>query len=111
MLATRVDFSIGARRFASVSSLRILARHGWKGDASPVRKELDVRIVVVIVTIMGSAELIKKLEADGWLFRRARGSHHVYAHPEKPGLVVVSHPRKDLGKGLAHQIMKAAGLN
>lgn len=85
-----------------------------RGDAPPVftvGKELDARVVVVIITTMGSAELIKKLEADGWLFRRARGSHHVYVHPEKPGHVVVPHPRKDLGKGLAHQIMNAAGLN
>lgn len=66
--------------------------------------------MVVIITTMGSAELIRKLEADGWLFRGAKGSHHVFVHPEKSGHVVVPHPRKDLGKGLAHQIMKAAGL-
>ena len=73
-------------------------------------KNLDGAIAVVIITTMGSAELIRKLEADGWLFRGAKGSHHVFVHPEKPGHVVVPHPRKDLGKGLAHQIMKAAGL-
>lgn len=72
--------------------------------------DLDGASVVVIITTMGSAELIRKLEADGWLFRGAKGSHHVFVHPEKPGHVVVPHPRKDLGKGLVHQIMKAAGL-
>lgn len=73
-------------------------------------KGLDGARVVVIITTMGSVELIRKLEADGWLFRGAKGSHHVFVHPEKSGHVVVPHPRKDLGKGLAHQIMKAAGL-
>lgn len=73
-------------------------------------KDLDGASMVVIITTMGSAELIRKLEADGWLFRGAKGSHHVFVHPEKPGHVVVPHPRKDLGKGLVHQIMKAAGL-
>ncbi len=54
--------------------------------------------------------LIKLLQADGWLLKRTRGSHHQFAHPTKPGTVTVPHPKKDLGKGLVRAIRKQAGL-
>lgn len=59
---------------------------------------------------MKSADLIKQLEADGWKLRSVRGSHHVFEHPTKPGHVSVPHPKKDLGKGLIHRLLKDAGL-
>jgi predicted RNA binding protein YcfA (HicA-like mRNA interferase family) len=59
---------------------------------------------------MNSAALIRILRADGWALDRIRGSHHVFKHPSKPGLIVVPHPKKDLGKGLAAAIRKAAGV-
>jgi predicted RNA binding protein YcfA (HicA-like mRNA interferase family) len=59
---------------------------------------------------MTSAELIRLLERDGWRLDRVRGSHHVFRHVEKPGHVVVPHPRKDLGKGLIAAIRRQAGL-
>lgn len=59
---------------------------------------------------MNSLELIKQLEADGWTLRAARGSHHVFVHPKKPGHISVPHPQKDLGKGLSHKLLKQAGL-
>ena len=42
-------------------------------------------------------DMIRRLEADGWRWERTRGSHRVYSHPTKPGIVVV--PGK-LGKQL-----------
>jgi predicted RNA binding protein YcfA (HicA-like mRNA interferase family) len=60
--------------------------------------------------IMQSAELIRELRAAGWILDRVRGSHHVFKHPERAGLVVVPHPKKDLGKGLVAAIRKQAGL-
>jgi predicted RNA binding protein YcfA (HicA-like mRNA interferase family) len=39
-----------------------------------------------------------------------RGSHHVFKHPDRPGHVVVPHPKKDLGTGLVAAIRKQAGL-
>jgi predicted RNA binding protein YcfA (HicA-like mRNA interferase family) len=57
-----------------------------------------------------SAELIKELLADGWKLDRIRGSHHIFEHPSKPGHIVVPHPKKDLGKGLAKAIRRQAGL-
>lgn len=66
---------------------------------------------VCTIHTMNSADLIKRLERDGWELVHVRGSHHVFRHPLKPGHLSVPHPRKDLGKGLVHQILKLAGLN
>ncbi|MBK8751892.1 MAG: type II toxin-antitoxin system HicA family toxin [Candidatus Competibacteraceae bacterium] len=60
---------------------------------------------------MNSKQIIKRLEDDGWTLRGVRGSHHVYIHPNKPGHISIPHPKKDLGKGLIHQLLKQAGLN
>ena len=65
---------------------------------------------MVILTTMRSAELIKLLEAEGWLLRGVRGSHHVFSLPQRGGHISVPHPKKDLGIGLAHKLLKQAGL-
>jgi len=57
-----------------------------------------------------SADLIKQQERGGWELANVRGSHHMFRHPDKPGHISVPHPRKDLGKGLAHKLLKLAGL-
>jgi len=59
---------------------------------------------------MNSKELIKLLEADGWVLRGSRGSHHVFNHPTKSGHLTVPHPKKDLGIGLVQKLLKQAGL-
>ncbi|MGC8509238.1 MAG: type II toxin-antitoxin system HicA family toxin, partial [Thiomonas sp.] len=59
---------------------------------------------------MNSADLTKQLLADGWVLRATKGSHHIYAHPDKPGHLSVPHPKKDLGVGLSHKLLKQAGL-
>ncbi len=59
---------------------------------------------------MRSADVVKRLEADGWVLRSVRGSHHVFQHPRKAGHVSVPHPKKDLGVGLVHKLLKQAGL-
>jgi len=59
---------------------------------------------------MRSAELIRELLKAGWTLDRVRGSHHVFTHPSRPGIIVVPHPRKDLGKGLLLKIRKQAGI-
>ena len=66
--------------------------------------------MVVIITTIRSAAIIKKLEADGWTLRSVRGSHHVFNHPVKPGHITVPHPKKDLGIGLVQKLLKQAGL-
>lgn len=52
----------------------------------------------------------QKLQQAGWKLRAVRGSHHVFQHPDRPGHLTVPHPKKDLGKGLVHKLMKQAGL-
>lgn len=54
---------------------------------------------------MNSAELIKELEAAGFVLVCARGSHHKYRHPDGR-MTIVPHPKKDLGKGLVLKILR-----
>ena len=56
-------------------------------------------------------EAIRRVERDGWVHVRTRGSHRVYVHPEKPGKVVIpGHPGGDVPQGLWNAILKQAGL-
>lgn len=64
----------------------------------------------MIHTSMNSAELIKKLEKAGWVLRGVKGSHLIYAHVARGGHISVPHPKKDLGAGLTHKLLKQAGL-
>ncbi|MDR0779151.1 MAG: type II toxin-antitoxin system HicA family toxin [Pseudomonadales bacterium] len=59
---------------------------------------------------MNSKALIKQLEQDGWALRGVKGSHHIFHHPIKPGHISVPHPKRDLGPGLVHKLLKQAGL-
>ena len=59
---------------------------------------------------MRNVDLIRQLRAAGWTLDRVRGSHHVFKHPDRPGHIVVPHPKKELGKGLVAAIRKQAGL-
>lgn len=60
---------------------------------------------------MDSGKTIRALElAGGWALNRVRGSHRVFRHPEKPGTVVVPHPRKDLPIGTLRRIERQSGL-
>ena len=66
--------------------------------------------IVCMIRTMKSAAIIRELQAAGWVLDRVRGSHHVFKHPDRPGHVVVPHPKKDLGPGLVAAIRKQAGL-
>jgi predicted RNA binding protein YcfA (HicA-like mRNA interferase family) len=59
---------------------------------------------------MDSGRVIRALRDAGWRLDRVRGSHHIFRHPDKPGTVVVPHPRKDLPIGTLRQIEMRAGL-
>ncbi|MFW6124604.1 MAG: type II toxin-antitoxin system HicA family toxin [Pirellulales bacterium] len=58
---------------------------------------------------MDSREIIRRLERDGWLLARTKGSHRQFKHPERPGLVTVPHPRRDLPRGTLRNIYRQAG--
>ncbi len=60
---------------------------------------------------VNSSELIRLVEKDGWVLRRVRGSHHQFKHPEKPGLVTIPHPKKDLPQGTVRNILRQTGIS
>jgi predicted RNA binding protein YcfA (HicA-like mRNA interferase family) len=64
----------------------------------------------VYIARVNSADLIKKIKADGWFLVHVVGSHHQFRHPTKPGKVTVPHPKKDLPLPTARSILKQAGL-
>ena len=55
---------------------------------------------------MNSMELIKRLKADGWVRVGGKGGHEKFKHPDKPGHVVVPHPRKDISIGTLRSIFR-----
>ena len=58
---------------------------------------------------MNSKDIIKRLEQEGWYKVGGKGDHEKYKHPNKPGHVVVPHPRKDMPIGTLRNIYKQAG--
>ena len=76
----------------------------------PINHVLANHEAVVIITTVRSTDIIKLLETDGWILRSVRGSHHVFHHPRRAGHITVPHPKKDLGTGLVHKLLKQAGL-
>ncbi|MCX6598900.1 MAG: type II toxin-antitoxin system HicA family toxin [Acidobacteria bacterium] len=43
---------------------------------------------------------MKKIDADGWVLKKQRGSHRHFVHPVKPGKVTVSgHPSEEAAPG------------
>lgn len=56
-------------------------------------------------------DILKRLDADGWVLKAQRGSHRQFVHPEKPGKVTVAgHPSEDSDDGTYESIMRQAGL-
>jgi predicted RNA binding protein YcfA (HicA-like mRNA interferase family) len=57
-----------------------------------------------------SREIIKLIEANGWYYIGANGSHHYYKHPTKSGKVTVPHPRDSFPPKTQKNILTSAGL-
>ncbi len=56
-------------------------------------------------------DVIRRIEADGWVLVRTTGSHRQYRHPSKPGLVTIAgHPGKDVLAGTLKSILAQAQL-
>lgn len=71
---------------------------------------LPVYPLVGIVHTMKSTDLIRLIKKAGWVEDRVVGSHHIFKHPTRHGHITVPHPKKDLGPGLLHKLLKQAGL-
>ena len=87
-------------------------KEAWGASQTRDNPRLTVadEFMVCIIHIMNSAELIRKLERAGWVLRGVKGAHHIYTHPQRGGHLSIPHPRKDLGAGLIHKLMKEAGV-
>ena len=57
-------------------------------------------------------ELIRRLKAAGYVEQRTgKGSHRQFVHSTTGKVITVSvHTKKEVGTGLAHRILKEAGL-
>jgi predicted RNA binding protein YcfA (HicA-like mRNA interferase family) len=58
-------------------------------------------------------DVVRMLQADGWLLERVVGSHQQFRHPTKPGTVTVpggGKMSKDVPAGTLNSILKQAGL-
>lgn len=57
-------------------------------------------------------ELIRRLKAAGYVEKRTgKGSRRLFVHSETGRVITVSvHTKKEVGTGLAHRILKEAGL-
>ena len=54
---------------------------------------------------------IRLIERDGWRLERTRGSHRVYKHPVRQGIVTIAgHLGEDVDKGTWLNILRQAGL-
>ena len=58
---------------------------------------------------MESAEIIKRLLAEGWYPAGGKGSHQKFKCLDKLGIVVVPHPKKDMPPGTVRNIFRQAG--
>lgn len=62
---------------------------------------------------MAYRELIRRIEADGWLIDRTVGSHMQFRHPTKPGTVTIAAGGKltrHVPPGTLNSVLKQAGL-
>lgn len=59
---------------------------------------------------MDAKDLIRELEAAGWVWHSTTGSHRHFKHPTKPGKITIPYPRKDMHPKTVSSIKKAAGL-
>lgn len=75
-----------------------------------IPRRVDIWCIGVYCMSMDSRAVIRALESAGWELVRTRGSHHQFRHPERPDLVTVPHPKRDLPKGTLRSIERQAGL-
>jgi predicted RNA binding protein YcfA (HicA-like mRNA interferase family) len=59
-----------------------------------------------------SKNLIRILEQNGYVFKRANGSHHLYFNASTGKTIIVPvHGKKDLPKGTFFAILRQSGLS
>ena len=61
--------------------------------------------------LTNSHDIIRRLEREGFVLVRTKGSHHIFRHPATGQKLVVPHPRKDVPIGTVRNIYKSAGFD
>jgi predicted RNA binding protein YcfA (HicA-like mRNA interferase family) len=62
-----------------------------------------------IQMLTDSRKIMRRLESEGWVLKRVRGSHHIFKHSESGRPVVVPHPNKSVATGTVRSIYRDAG--
>jgi predicted RNA binding protein YcfA (HicA-like mRNA interferase family) len=52
--------------------------------------------------LTNSRDIMRRLQDDGWVLDRV---NHVFKNPKSGAIIVLPHPRKDLGFGLVRAIL------
>ncbi|MFH1023922.1 MAG: type II toxin-antitoxin system HicA family toxin [Planctomycetota bacterium] len=56
-------------------------------------------------------DVIKMIEADGWVQVKSKGSHRQFKHSVKPGRVTIAgHPGDDLAMGTLNSVLKQSQM-
>jgi predicted RNA binding protein YcfA (HicA-like mRNA interferase family) len=58
--------------------------------------------------LTNSREIKSRLEREGWVLVRIKGSHHIFRNPKTGMIIILPHPKKDLGPGLVSKIYRDA---
>lgn len=58
--------------------------------------------------LTNSRDIIRRLEKDGWILIRTKGSHSQFKLPGTGAVLTVPHPKKDLPLGTVRAIYKTA---
>jgi predicted RNA binding protein YcfA (HicA-like mRNA interferase family) len=56
-----------------------------------------------------SRDIKSRLEAEGWVLVRVKGSHHQFRHPGTGKTLTIPHPKKDIPIGTVRDIYRSAG--
>jgi predicted RNA binding protein YcfA (HicA-like mRNA interferase family) len=59
---------------------------------------------------VSSAEVVRRIKADGWRHVRTKGSHQHFKHPVRKGITTVPHPRRDIPIGTLKSIERQSGV-
>jgi predicted RNA binding protein YcfA (HicA-like mRNA interferase family) len=59
--------------------------------------------------LTNSRDIKRRLEREGWVLMRVKGSHHQFKRAGKKLRITLPHPKKDLQIGLVKSIYEIAG--
>jgi predicted RNA binding protein YcfA (HicA-like mRNA interferase family) len=63
------------------------------------------------IPALTARDLLRILQRHGFVIVRQSGSHAILRHPDGRRTTVPVHGKRDIGRGLLHQIMRDADLS